>query len=331
MSPRKQAHQPNIAGSMQSIVAAAKLHKLELAGALDAVVALLDTRRSGEVPSETVESVAGVALTSFAGELVTVTPKASNRQTSDVVADLIKLGIDGENFAFGVIRYEAQYHTRLVWLEANRVAQYQSGRSPEDLAGWGWLGLRQAMRQFDPSMGYKFSTYAMTRIQGAIRDGIRSENPVPKRLLTMHRKFLSATEELSEELGRAPTVEEISLAIGHPASQISELMPRLRPAASVDEILADADEVGSQIGVELQSGDDPYEEAEKASRRAAIESALDDIEEKYSVVIRMVLCQGLSVAETRRATGVSDREIRRRLDRGCKLLAPVLAEWAHTI
>lgn len=66
-------------------------------------------------------------------------------------------------------------HLGLVRLVAARLAPTLPGRpDPEDLWGDGYLGLAAAAARFDPARGFAFSTYAVPRIEGAIRDGERA-------------------------------------------------------------------------------------------------------------------------------------------------------------
>lgn len=71
----------------------------------------------------------------------------------------------------------------LVWREAIRVAQHRSARGfrgpdhkAENFVGDGYLGLLKACAQFDPSRGFKLSTFATPRIRGAILDALRTQS-----------------------------------------------------------------------------------------------------------------------------------------------------------
>jgi RNA polymerase sigma factor for flagellar operon FliA len=320
--------QPDIAGCINAVRIAAENHGISLEAAVDAVVYELGLHTSGEAPDVSFAEAASKALSMLAKTPIEVSIPENSGSTTDAVSQMLLGGADGEAFAWEVIRFESQFHIGLAWMEANRVAKNQSNRTAEDLLGWGWLGLRQAMRQFNPGLGYKFSTYAVVRIKGSIRDGIRSENPIPKRLLTLQRKVDAVSEELSLTLGRAPSIEELSLAVEQPVSVLSDLLPRLRSAASVDEIMSLSEEEGSLISPDLYADSDPYEAAESEERSRAIAEALKSIDPRLAECVSMVVCQGLSVAETRRRIGVSDREIRRRVEKGIHALGPLLTEWA---
>lgn len=80
----------------------------------------------------------------------------------------------------------------------------------EDLASAGMLGLAQAARMWDASRGVSFECYARARIRGAILDELRSRDWASRSVRAESRQLLRATEELTTELGRAPSAGELA-------------------------------------------------------------------------------------------------------------------------
>lgn len=99
------------------------------------------------------------------------------------------------------------------------VAEYLAARLPrfvdvEDLASMGQFGLLDAIKNYNPELGVKFKTYAMSRIRGSILDEIRSQDWVP-RLVRIHAvKVDRARQELESELNRSPTYVEMAEKLG---------------------------------------------------------------------------------------------------------------------
>lgn len=83
----------------------------------------------------------------------------------------------------------------------------------DDLVSWGSLGLLDAIDKFQPALGNKFSTYAVTRIRGAILDGLQQMDWAPKQITSKVRALRRAQERLSAQLGREPSVEELAEAL----------------------------------------------------------------------------------------------------------------------
>lgn len=81
--------------------------------------------------------------------------------------------------------------------------------SREDLFSNGQFGLFQAIDRYDPSAGFKFETFAIQRIRGSVLDSLRDLDWVPRSVRSRERMLEQATEELSQTLGRRPTMDEV--------------------------------------------------------------------------------------------------------------------------
>ena len=93
---------------------------------------------------------------------------------------------------------------------ARQYAAHNSVVSLEDLVSEGFIGLVQAAQKFEPSRGVKFSTFATTRIRGAIMDSLRRDRPLSRPMLEKVTRFQALHEQLSESLGRDPTEPELA-------------------------------------------------------------------------------------------------------------------------
>lgn len=88
-----------------------------------------------------------------------------------------------------------------------RVPDHQS---IEDLVSYAYEGLIDAVTKFDPAMGCKFATYAIRRISGAILDGLRKEDELPRAARKMVKDLDKMTAELYDRYGREPTQGELA-------------------------------------------------------------------------------------------------------------------------
>jgi len=91
------------------------------------------------------------------------------------------------------------------------------GEPIEDLVQVGTIGLINAIDRFDPGRGTKFSTYATPTIVGEIRRHFRDKAwslKVPRRLQELNLAANKAAENLSQKLGRTPTIQEIAQSVG---------------------------------------------------------------------------------------------------------------------
>jgi len=90
----------------------------------------------------------------------------------------------------------------------------------DDLVAWGSFGLIDAIDKFDPERA-RFSTYAVTRIRGAILDGLQQMDWAPKQVTSRVRAVRKVRELLTNELGREPTIAQLALHMDLPEAEIS--------------------------------------------------------------------------------------------------------------
>jgi RNA polymerase primary sigma factor len=113
---------------------------------------------------------------------------------------------------------------RLVVSIAKTFSNY--GLELPDLIGFGNLGLMKAVDRFDPTRGAKFSTYASWWIKQAIRRGLTNDAAtvrVPANAQQKARDLIKVERELTEELDREPTMQELSKRTGLTAEQIQHI------------------------------------------------------------------------------------------------------------
>src|SRR5690625_4804719 len=99
----------------------------------------------------------------------------------------------------------------IVNFHVERIASYiPNSFDKNDLISLGLIGLYDALNKFNPERNLKFDTYATIRIRGAIIDGLRKEDWLPRTLRDQSKKIEQVAEQLEQTLARKPSSEEIA-------------------------------------------------------------------------------------------------------------------------
>ncbi|GAB3794775.1 FliA/WhiG family RNA polymerase sigma factor [Virgibacillus kimchii] len=108
-----------------------------------------------------------------------------------------------------------QRYMHLVGFHVERISSHlPTSVNKDDVKSFGLIGLFDAIKKFEPSRELKFDTYASFRIRGAIMDGLRKEDWIPRTLRDKIKKVEKVTEELEQLYQRKPTMEEIAKSTG---------------------------------------------------------------------------------------------------------------------
>ncbi len=209
-------------------------------------------------------------------------------------------------------------HLNLVRFLANKFKN--RGEPIDDLMQVGYLGLLKAIDRFDPSRGLEFTTYATPTIMGEIKRHFRDKGwsvRVPRRLQELSAKVNQATDELTTELQRSPTVEEIAQ---HLDATVDEVLEAMESSSAYSSVPLEAP--GSSDSDDAPSVLDRYasEDSELAftDDRLVIEEALAGFSPREREVIELRFVKGMTQIEIAQKLGVSQVQVSRLLRRTLK-------------
>jgi RNA polymerase sigma factor FliA len=133
------------------------------------------------------------------------------------------------------------HYAPLVKFVAGRVASgLPQSVEQADLVSYGIFGLIDAIEKFDPSRGFKFETYAIARVKGAIIDELRSFDLVPRSVRAKARAIERAYSKLENELRRTPDDSELAGELGMSDRELTRALSQISfvGLVALDEILA---------------------------------------------------------------------------------------------
>ncbi len=206
-------------------------------------------------------------------------------------------------------------HWNLIWHIVHRFSA--RGYEPDDLFQVGAIGLLKAIDRFDVERGLKFSTYAVPLIMGEIRRHLRDDQPirVARSLRELSMKVEVSRAQLSQRLGRDPTVQELAEALNVETSEITEALEAIRPLASLNQT------VETPNGTEAPLGDnisDSHGEGEWLEQ-LALAQALQILDARERYILRTRFVEGHTQVEVAQRLRVSQVQVsrleRRALDR----------------
>lgn len=172
--------------------------------------------------------------------------------------------------------------------------------SRDELTSLGMMGLFDALNKFDLSRDLKFDTYASFRVRGAIIDGLRKEDWLPRSAREKAKKLESQIEMLEQQLQRHVTPEEIAKELGVDTDDVYQTMQEhfMSNILSMDEYSSEQDDSdGKSFVIRDDQIRTPEQEVVQAELLGDLVECIKDLNEKEQQVLSLFYTEELTLTE----------------------------------
>ncbi|GMW06321.1 MAG: RNA polymerase sigma factor FliA [Gammaproteobacteria bacterium] len=194
-----------------------------------------------------------------------------------------------------------------------KIGNHLLGRLPdgvelEDLIQTGLIALLDAARQYCPTKGASFETYASIRVRGAMLDEFRNTDWAPRSVYRKQRQLTAAVRAVENRTGTHARAREIAAELGVPLDEYFQMV-----AATTTQRMFSLDEADPDATAREETADEaavePSMELESEEFRAAMSEAIGALPEREALVMSLYYDEELNLKEIGEALGVSESRV----------------------
>lgn len=215
--------------------------------------------------------------------------------------------------AQGVLAKEqhvAQYASLVKRIAFHLMAKLPASVDVDDLIQNGMIGLLDAMGRYEEGLGAQFETYAVQRIRGAMLDGLRENDWLPRGVRREMRRVEAAIQKLEHHYGRQPSEQELAAALDISLADYQHLLVEARGHQLIYiEDMTDGSGDGYLERHVAATGLDPMALLEEADTREALVAAIELLPEREKLLMALYYEQDLNLREIGAVLGVTESRV----------------------
>lgn len=171
--------------------------------------------------------------------------------------------------------------------------------SRDELNSLGMMGLFDALNKFDPTRDLKFDTYASFRVRGAIIDGLRKEDWLPRSAREKTKKLDAFIEEMEQRLQRHVTPEEVAKELNITVDEVFQTVQEhfASNVLSMDEQLQDDESDNKSFSIRDDSIKTPEQEAMQAELIQDLSESILKLNDKEQLVLSLFYTEEMTLTE----------------------------------
>lgn len=199
----------------------------------------------------------------------------------------------------------------------------------EELQSLALTGLYEALEKYDINRDLKFATYASFRIRGAILDGLRKEDWLPRKTRERVRRLEETIATMEQKYSRSLTVEEVARVAGMKVEEVQTLMDEMYFAniLSIDDHLPDEeDRDGKGFTIRDDKVKNPEEELLFSETVRELAENIKQLNEKEQLVLSFIYKEELTLTEIGHIMNLSTSRISQIHTKAVKKLRDMMTE-----
>ncbi|MBV6477129.1 MAG: RNA polymerase sigma factor FliA [Rhodocyclaceae bacterium] len=203
-----------------------------------------------------------------------------------------------------------QYAPLVKRIAYHLMAKLPASVQAEDIIQNGMIGLIDAVGRFEEGLGAQFETYAVQRIRGAMLDGLRENDWLPRSLRRDMRRIEGAVSQLEQRYGRQPTEGELAKALDMALGEYQKMLQDARGYQLLHlEDFGDGDD-DDYLDRHLPAADaDPLTALLDKNMRDVLIRAIEDLPEREKTVMGLYYEEELNLREIGEILGVSESRV----------------------